>query len=89
MKITTALKMVLLVLAVTLATIFFLQNRGPVRVALPFERSFQFGLIYLLAVSYALGIATMGALTFVMSSKLKKKKKMQEQHEAEELLDEE
>ena len=89
MKITTALKMVLLVLAVTLTTIFFLQNRGPVRVALPFERAFQFGLIYLLAFSYVLGIATMGTLTLVLNSKNKKKRKMQEQQEAEELLDEE
>ncbi len=89
MKISTALKMVLLVLAVTLAVIFFLQNRGPVRVALPFERSFQFGLIYLLALSYVLGIVSMGGLTLALNSKSKKKRKLQEQHEAEELLDEE
>lgn len=89
MKITTALKMVVLVLAVTLTTIFVLQNRMPVRVALPFERSFNFGLIYLLLIAYLLGVVTMVVAVVVIRRRIKRKRKLQDQEEAEELLDEE
>ena len=89
MRLWTAFKLFLWVVGSMLVTIFILQNRGPVRVALPFERSFGCGLIYLLVISYVLGVASMAAWVFAMRVQGEKKRKHQEKEEAEELLDEE
>ncbi len=87
MRLATAFKLLLGILAIMLVTMVFLQNRGPVRVMLPFEHSVSFGLIYLLLLSYLLGVISMAIAAVIIRGKYKKTKKLKDEEEAEELLD--
>jgi uncharacterized integral membrane protein len=87
MRVSTAFKLLFGILAVVFVTLFFLQNRTPAHVMLPFEHSFRCGLIYLLLGAYLLGVISTMAAVVAISRKYKKAKKLQEQAEAEELLD--
>ena len=87
MRLSTAFKLLLGILGILLVTMIFLQNRVPVRVMLPFEHSFSFGLIYLLLFSYLLGVISMAIAVVVLRGRYKKTKKLKDDKEAEELLD--
>ena len=87
MRLSTVFKLMFAVLGGMLVTMFFLQNRGPVRVLLPFEHSFSFGLIYLVLIAYLLGVLSMAIAVVIIRKKYKKTRKLKDQKEAEELLD--
>lgn len=87
MRLSTAFKLILGILGIMLVTMFFLQNRGPVRVMLPFEHSFSFGLIYLVLASYLLGVISMAVAAVIIRGKYQKTRKLKDDEEAEELLD--
>ena len=83
MKVATSIKLVLYFSVLILAIIFFLQNTGPVGIQVPFGRAYQPGLIYILLSAFTLGIVTTLSIVFMISAKIKKKRLLIEQKEAE------
>ena len=86
MRIITTIKILLFILALTLVTIFFLQNTGPVGIQFPFGKAGRLGLIYLLLIAYFSGVFSSFFMMIIISAKVKKRRRLRE---SEELVEEE
>jgi uncharacterized integral membrane protein len=86
MRAITWIKTFIVILTVIFLAIFFTQNRGPAIIQFPFTRPRHFGLIYLLLISFALGVVASLSVAFTVRAKIKKKKMSDE---SEELFEEE
>lgn len=72
----TVLKILICILIATVLGIFYRQNTGPVDIQVPFGQPRNFGLIYLLLISYGLGVVTTLYVLFVVNAKRKKKRSL-------------
>ena len=86
MRLITWIKLLTIIVLIILISIFFVQNRGHVGIQFPFGGPRHFGLIYMLLVAYLLGIFTTVLASFMISAKIKKKKRLEE---SEDLFEEE
>ncbi len=75
MKITTVFKIILGLLAIVFMGMFVFENIDPVRIWIPLFKGRQCGLIYIIAVSYLLGVSNMFWFMVHFGSKMKRKKK--------------
>jgi uncharacterized integral membrane protein len=86
MRLISWIKLLIITLVVIFLSIFFMQNRGPVGIQFPFGGPCHFGLIYLILISYAMGILTAFLIATIAGSAIKKKRKLKE---SEDLIEEE
>lgn len=82
------IKIVVFVLIVVLATIFFLQNSDPAVVHFPFSRPQHIGMVYLLLVTFFVGVIVGVAVTLIVGKKIKKMRESEIESDEFELIDE-
>ncbi|MBF0503614.1 MAG: hypothetical protein HQL14_00790 [Candidatus Omnitrophica bacterium] len=90
MKVKTVIKIIAGLLAIILLGFFIFENSDPVRIWLPLIKNRQCGLIYIIAISYLLGISNMFWLMTHFGAKLKQRRKLAEStEEGQELFEDE
>ena len=78
MKIQTVLKIIALLLAVIFLGMFIFENLDPVPIWIPLFKGRHCGLIYIIVVSYLIGLSNMFWFMVHMGSRMKKKKQLNE-----------
>lgn len=86
MRFFTAVKLIISLLILVLLTIFYFQNTMPTDIQFPFTRVFHVRLIYLLLISYGLGVLTAICVVMKINAYLEKRRKLEE---TEDLVEEE
>ncbi|MBF0123279.1 MAG: hypothetical protein HQL21_07755 [Candidatus Omnitrophica bacterium] len=78
MKPTTVLKIILGFLVLVLLVFFVFENLDPVRIWIPLFKGRQCGLIYIIGVSYLIGVSNMFWLMVHFGARMKKKQAAKE-----------
>ncbi|MBF0571462.1 MAG: hypothetical protein HQL12_06270 [Candidatus Omnitrophica bacterium] len=90
MKVKTVIKIIAGILAFIFLGFFVFENSDPVRIWIPLIKNRQCGLIYIIAISYLLGISNMFWLMTHFGAKMKKKRQVSEStEEGQELFEDE
>ena len=92
MKLTTVFKIILGLLFVVFLGMFIFENIDPVRIWIPLFKGRQCGLIYIILVSYVIGVSNMFWFMVHFGSKMKRKQKLtelKEQEQEQELFEDE
>ncbi|MBF0486453.1 MAG: hypothetical protein HQL16_08070 [Candidatus Omnitrophica bacterium] len=79
MKVQTVIKIIAGLVAVIFFGFFVFENLDPVRIWLPLIKNRQCGLIYIILVSYLLGVSNMFWLMVHFGSRMKRKQKILEE----------
>ncbi|MBF0511559.1 MAG: hypothetical protein HQL13_04430 [Candidatus Omnitrophica bacterium] len=90
MKVKTVIKIIAGLLAVIFLGFFIFENSDPVRIWLPLVKNRQCGLIYIIMISYLLGISNMFWIMTHFGARMKQKRKLSENvEEGQELFEDE
>ncbi|MBF0330855.1 MAG: hypothetical protein HQL17_02880 [Candidatus Omnitrophica bacterium] len=89
MKIATVIKIIVGLLFIVFIGMFIFENLDPVRIWIPLFKNRQCGLIYIIAASYLIGVSNMFWFMVHFGSKMKKKEKVAEIEDGQELFEDE
>lgn len=89
MRVFLLIKIMILLIVLIFMFLFFTENMDPVKIYFPVIRGRHIGLVFIMFGSYCMGILSTLLSVWILGIKIKKRRKLSEANEEEELFEEE